>query len=250
MTLKHVLDARCPRLAYCLSWLTGRKIRRWLMLRNMDTQAVFTHIYRNNLWYNPETRSGAGSTLTATANLRAALPSVLRDLNVRSMLDAACGDFHWMSQVDLPVQQYIGGDVVPELVAHLQATYGNDQRRFICLDIIDDPLPAADLVLLRDVLLHLSSTQIHRVLHNLARAGIRFVMASNYPTTQFNAPNMTGGARPLNLCLKPFGLPPPVRRVDDPGEGVLPREMGIWTHQQIKDWSQANAQNSDAACPA
>lgn len=64
--------------------------------------ATFTSIYRNNGWGSLESRSGAGSTLASTANIRRELPGLVERLNIRTLLDAPCGDFNWMKEVALP----------------------------------------------------------------------------------------------------------------------------------------------------
>src|SRR5688500_1614611 len=76
----------------------------------------FSEIYRDNLWGDPESVSGRGSTLARTVNIRKALPELLRSINARSLLDAPCGDFNWMRLVDLGEIRYTGVDVVSELI--------------------------------------------------------------------------------------------------------------------------------------
>jgi hypothetical protein len=59
-------------------------------------ERLFTNIYRSNHWGGADSVSGGGSDLEQTSALRAALPGVLQRLGVRTLLDAPCGDFHWM----------------------------------------------------------------------------------------------------------------------------------------------------------
>ena len=77
------------------------------------------------------------------------------------MLDVPCGDFYWMRLVPLDVD-YTGGDIVSDIVARNQAQYGDERRRFLRLDLLQDPLPAADLIFCRDCLVHLSNAHIRR----------------------------------------------------------------------------------------
>src|SRR5262245_30640945 len=69
---------------------------------------AFERIHRENAWGCEETRSGPGSTLERTKGLREDFAALLRELGVRSVLDAGCGDFHWASHADLPVDRWIG----------------------------------------------------------------------------------------------------------------------------------------------
>jgi SAM-dependent methyltransferase len=80
---------------------------------------------------------------------------LLRQLGVTSMLDLPCGDFNWMQHVDLSGMQYVGADIVPEVVSRNQARFGNKDRRFIQADIVQGPA-GTDLVFCRDCLIHFS----------------------------------------------------------------------------------------------
>jgi hypothetical protein len=84
---------------------------------NMDRKTAFEHIYPVNEWGCNESRSGLGSNLDLTQQVRRALPPLLRAFAMKSMLDAPCGDYNWMPHVDLGCTHYIGCDIVPELIA-------------------------------------------------------------------------------------------------------------------------------------
>ena len=167
---------------------------------------AFSRIYRANLWGSDESRSGLGSTLEATAEIRTYLPELLRKLEVRSLLDAPCGDFAWMRHVDLGVEQYIGGDVVPELVAQLQREYEAPGRRFVQLDITEDQLPATDAILCRQCLIHLSNRRARKALENFGRSGARWLLTTSYRNVRENVDIETGSFRRIDLRLSPFGL--------------------------------------------
>jgi hypothetical protein len=59
-----------------------------------DATAIFDHFYRTNAWGTAESVSGPGSTLAYTTHLRTALPRLVHDLGVHTLLDAPCGDVH------------------------------------------------------------------------------------------------------------------------------------------------------------
>jgi hypothetical protein len=44
--------------------------------------------------------------------------------SAKTLLDAGCGDFNWMRHVNLKLDQYIGIDVVPELICENQRQFG------------------------------------------------------------------------------------------------------------------------------
>ena len=62
-------------------------------------QQIFKEIYANNFWGDPESLSGPGSSEHYTKNLRNQLQKIFSNLKIKSVLDAPCGDFNWMSLV-------------------------------------------------------------------------------------------------------------------------------------------------------
>ena len=117
-------------------------------------QDRFRRYALRNKWKSSETLSGPGSTVKYTENLRKELPPLFEKFEIKSMLDAPCGDYNWMRLVERPEVHYIGGEIVPEFVEANNARYANDNTRFILCDILKDELPAVDLWLCRDVLFH------------------------------------------------------------------------------------------------
>ena len=66
--------------------------------------------------------------------------------------------------------EYTGVDVVAELVEDCSRRWRRAGMKFICADITMDPLPGADLYLVRQVLQHLSNREISAALENLGRS--------------------------------------------------------------------------------
>src|SRR5689334_2969418 len=62
-------------------------------------QDIFSSIYLDNSWGDPESVSGRGSTLARTEVVRRKLPILLASVGAKSLLDAPCGDFNWMQHV-------------------------------------------------------------------------------------------------------------------------------------------------------
>ena len=128
--------ARC-RTAFWLERLVPARILDGLGVRRRK----FEKAAKSGVWsMTGESVSGAGSSLQATERLRAVLPHVLREFEVRTLLDAPCGDWNWMSHVDLPVERYIGGDIVRALVDENRLRHGSPERDFRVIDLCVDPL--------------------------------------------------------------------------------------------------------------
>lgn len=173
-------------------------------------EAVFRDIYLRHHWSGSESASGAGANQEQTRQLRTALPRLLNQFGIDSLLDLPCGDHSWMRLIDLALVAYVGADLLPELVARLNATYAGSNRRFMVLDLTRGSLPVVDLLLCRDCLVHLSYSDIRSSLENVCRSGIRYFLTTTFAHCQVNEDIVTGDWRPLNLERPPFELPPPV----------------------------------------
>lgn len=64
---------------------------------------------------------------------------------------------------------YTGGDVVRDLIEHHQSKFQNTTTHFIHLNAINDELPDADLITIRQVLQHLNNNQIQKILGKLSK---------------------------------------------------------------------------------
>ncbi len=180
--------------------------------------------------YHAESQSGEGSSLAETRALRAALPGLLARYEIESLLDLPCGDFFWMRTVDLTGIDYLGADIVPEIVAANEERFGTPGRRFRVLDAAADSLPAVDLILCRDLLIHLSLGDIARVLAGFAASGSRLLLTTHFAGCEENAEIVSGDFRPVNLCASPFGWPPPLAVIDEESRmaGGAGRGLGLW----------------------
>jgi len=202
-------------------------------------QKRFTAIYRHNVFGSEESRSGMGSSLVQTETIRRELPGLLQSLEVRTMLDAPCGDFNWMQHTSLPVSLYIGADVVDELIAEDIRRYSNAARKFVRMDVIRDRLPASDLVFCRDCLVHLNFDQARGVLRNFQASGAKYLLTTTFPGTQTNVDLGPKDIwRTLNLERPPFNLPPPVRLInenctEDDG-AYADKSLGLWLLRDLK----------------
>jgi Methyltransferase domain len=191
----------------------------------MSHEAVFTRIYRGGDWGSAESRSGPGSELVRTADLRLELPRLLAELGVDVLLDAGCGDFRWLSEAELPVREYLGVEVVPELAAEVARRYAAPGRRFLQADITRDELPRADFVLCRDVLVHFPDDDVELALAGFRRTGARWLLATTFTARERNNPIELGSWQALNLEAPPFGFPPPMRTLED--IPIVDRHLGL-----------------------
>jgi len=202
-----------------------------------DPASVFTHIYESNWWGSAESVSGTGSTVAYTANLRRKLPEFFKKISVHKVFDAPCGDFNWMRHVVRSCEiDYVGADIVPQLIQRNSTMYQNKRTRFVVANVITDRLPQADLWICRDCLIHFSFSDILATFENFARSKINYLLT----TTHLNANGFknldirTGEGRLIDLFSAPFFLPVDyLDAIDDWQEPEVPRKMVLFNRKQI-----------------
>ena len=212
-------------------WLVG-PVRRSrvavLTLTSSGRRKLFTRYASDNHWRDPKSVSGPGSNLEQTGVLRAELPGLLLRHGVTSLLDVPCGDGYWFQHVDHELDSYIGVDIVPELVK-LRNEKAVSGERFLCLDVVSDALPAADAVMCRDLLVHLSERQVMAALRNMRASGARLLLATHFPG-RVNRDIATGDWRPINLEAAPYGFPAPIDQIaeTDTETPYSDKTLSVW----------------------
>jgi SAM-dependent methyltransferase len=190
-------------------------------------RSKFVTFYRERGWGSDESASGPGSTLAATEVVRRVLRDVFHDYSVRSFMDIPCGDFNWMKAVDLSGIDYLGVDIVADLIAENTRKFGSAQVHFRCADMLTDRLPGVDLILCRDCLFHYPNKSILRIVRNLKESGSKYIFTTTFPRLAENRDLSTAGKfRPIDLQKPPFNFPEPLF-VCDEGDGNG-KWLGLW----------------------
>ncbi len=133
------------------------------------------------------------------------------------MADIPCGDLFWISKVDLGDVSYSGFDIVPSLIATLDTQY--PQYKFCQFNAINQIPPKKDLILCRDLLVHLTTQQALQVIDNFKKSGTTYLAITTFTEVETNnelvVPKIGVGWRPLNLSLAPFNLGLPLRVINE-----------------------------------
>jgi hypothetical protein len=189
-------------------------------------RAVFERIYDENLWGDPESVSGGGSGTVATMTVRYELPVLFERHGIRSVLDAPCGDFHWMQHIVGCLDRYVGLDIVPELIARNSRLHGATRVSFACADIASDPLPTADAVLCRDCFIHLPTRLIRAALANFRASGARYLLLTNDLDAESYHDIAIGSFRRVNFLRPPFSFPSPLDAISEAPNSH--RQLCLW----------------------
>lgn len=130
----------------------------------LSLREAFRRVYATNAWGSG---SGSAGHVEEGAAYVAAVRQFVAQRGVKRVVDAGCGDFFIGSQIAPYVDEYIGLDIVPEIVERNRTLYPG--VRFECVDLSKDDLPEGDLCLVKQVFQHLSNAEIARCLRNLSR---------------------------------------------------------------------------------
>ena len=179
------------------------------LFKTKSVEERFNKIYSTNYWFDNESRSGTGSSLRSTENIRFHLPKIIETFNIKKLFDAPCGDFNWMSQVLKSIEiDYLGSDIVKDLIVS-NKKYENDKIKFSKLDIIVDKLPTSDLMICRDCLFHFSYKDIFLFLNNFLSSDIKYILLTSHLNTEHKFENkdiVTGDFGRIDLFSKPFNF--------------------------------------------
>lgn len=205
-------------------------------LTNM--KEVFSDIYRRWAWGEDcESVSGPGSSVANTSAFRDDIAVLVKEFNIRTVLDAGCGDFNWLRLVKLDLERYIGIDVVPELISENRRQYGNATRMFLNVDMSREKLPKVDLILSRDCLVHFSNKDVSNAIKNFKESGSTYLLTTTFAPGDGNPDIETGCWRPLNLQKPPFNFPEPlsliVEKRRDSGGVSVGKYLGLWALEDI-----------------
>jgi hypothetical protein len=211
-------------------------------------EKVFVNIYNNDGFFSGgESRSGSGSSVEMTEPIRPKIVELIKNKNIKSVVDAACGDFNWMKEIVFRFETYTGLDVVPECIKTDNERYGNSRIKFNVHNILTDPIPDGDLLILRDVIGHYPLKDGEQILSNILRSNCKYLLATTWyhlTDKSFNKRHLNedipiGRWYALNLMSDPFNLPDPesiieeINKVEDYDQGVR-KILGLWNIEELK----------------
>ncbi len=206
--------------------------------RKSDLSEKFSEIYSKNIFGGKESRSGEGSNLVQTTEIRRELPKLVKEFGIKTFLDAPCGDWFWMRETALGVEKYTGVDIVNSLIEKNQQQFGNDTINFVSLNLVEDPLPQSDLIFCRDCLVHLTYCDIQTIVKNFKNSKSTYLLTTTFTNRADNA-DLIGNDiwRPLNLVLPPFNFPKPLKLIDEKCteyNGMFAdKHLGLWLLKDI-----------------
>lgn len=198
----------------------------------------FSKIYFQNIFGGKVSRSGSGSDMVQTAEIRRELPKLIQEYGIRTFMDAPCGDLHWMKETALNVGHYIGVDIVGPLIEKNRKAFGKAGTSFLCLDLAKDELPQADIIFCRDCLVHLTYDEICKVIANFKRSNSTYLLTTTFTDRRDNIDLVLENIwRPLNLEMPPFNFPKPLKLINEKctedNNQYTDKSLGLWRLDEI-----------------
>ena len=133
----------------------------------MTNSNVFDEIYSKASWKSGTSLSGPGSEPENALSYVAFVDEVIQIYGINTILDIGHGDWKMWPKAFFSNKKYVGIDVVKKLNESMVSDYQTDNIRFLLLDAVEDDLPYSEIVLIKDVLMHLSNKDIDAILTKL-----------------------------------------------------------------------------------
>ena len=126
-----------------------------------------------------ETYCGEGSYIHNTVQTRLFISNVVKNYDIESVVDLGCGDWNWMKHVNFGKAIYTGIDLDCRFIEANKKKYFYPTYDFICADAVYGKINYGDLVICRDLLLHLPEVEVLRVLQNIVDMKAKFLLSGD-----------------------------------------------------------------------
>lgn len=194
-TLKTVMKKLLP--ASILEWRRNILLEKELRQHDEEfgkktAKEIFSKIYAQKMWGGAAADycSGHGSHLKDHVDPYVQSVSVfLGQFPIPvDVVDLGCGDFNVGRQIRGKAARYVACDVVPDLIARNSKVYADLDVDFHVVDISEDDLPQGDVVIIRQVLQHLSNAAIMKVVKKLGQ--FRYLVLTEFVPPGDFVPNV------------------------------------------------------------
>jgi hypothetical protein len=172
-----------------------------------DEESAFLRIYDRGGWWG--LGSGPGTSPRYNRPFLDFLTDFITSAHIRSIVDYGCGDWTMFSKYEFGEVDYLGIDVVKSVVEKNRQRYARRRVEFRSALPLSQETCSADLLLMKDVLLHLPNGQCADFL-DYARSRFRFgifVNGMRSHEAEVNEEIEIGGYRPVDIAKPPFALP-------------------------------------------
>jgi hypothetical protein len=155
---------------------------------------------------------GPGSSEENIANFKSEFPEIVEKYNIESVADAGCGLGWIRKECDKLGVEYSGYDIL-------------ERENATLLDITSEVIDKVDLIICRDVLLHVTTELAHSAIDNFKKSGSKYLLTTSwYNANNESRPKDFGsGINSFIDIVHILGLP--LEKIEEPESG---RFMGLW----------------------
>jgi hypothetical protein len=192
-----------------------------------NISSIFHKIYQNDLWTNG---SGPGSFAKLNFELFEFIDKIRKKEDLTSLTDLGCGDFQLFKKFSFDEGfSYRGYDIVNSIIDENKRHFSNDFTEFFNMPTDLAHLPESELILIKDVLIHLDNENSMQIIdHSLRKS--KFVLFVNNMTNgevDYNADISIGKFRPVDVSLPPFCLDV-IERVEYSSQWAYDPNFPLW----------------------
>ena len=206
----------------------------------LTNQERFEMIYNENFWESNESSSGIGSEIKNTIEVIKAIKLIIKQYKTKSIIDIPCGDFNWMSSLDMKNIDYKGYDIVRSVIKENNKKYKKPNVNFYYSDMINSELAKGDLMFVRDCLVHFSFEDIKKSIFRIKQSKSTYLLSTSFANLKKNTDIYTGDWRPINLEKEPFNFPKPIISINeecDEMDGIYSDKcICLWEIEELPDY--------------
>ena len=137
----------------------------------VSSKEIFGRIYSNEIWGDGSAKSplsGGGSLAENAQTYVEFVRDFISGAKITTVVDFGHGDWEMWKKYQFEGTSYIGVDIAENLSNKVKEKYGNANRIFMELDLVKSNLPSGDLLISKDVLQHLSNSEVEFFLSKLS----------------------------------------------------------------------------------
>ena len=178
---------------------------------------LFTNTYNLNSWGDNQSKSGVGSSLEYTESIRKFLVNFIKENNIKKIFDCSCGDWYWMKEIKHNFIDYLGNDIVDDIIKVNNEKYSSDNIKFVCGDLFDTlskfEYDHFDLIICRHTLEHLPAEYVKKCLEIISKK-TKYAFITNSTLSDNKELNNFDGVNARGINLN-----------SPPSENILPKKM-------------------------
>jgi len=172
-----------------------------------------------------------GNPVKTTSILREKLKEIFKQLDIKTFSDIGCGDFLWLSLIDWSTVNYIGYEIIQDLVDRNRKLFPKFQ--FEKLNIIDTIPPKVDMIFMRSVLVHTNFPNCFKIFKNIKKSESKYLMVSTCVRRRVNYEPICLMLQHQNLMRPPFNFPEPMILTEEMVHTDSDNYIGVWRIDEL-----------------